>query len=346
MRTSLLLSALAVSLSFAACGTDDPDPMGTKKDSGVDTDSGSNTDTGTSNNDGGTNNDSGTNNDTGVNTDGGQPGACNPVTGADCVGQDNFCVLQPMQDQGMCRMLINPVAHEAMWLRVQLGLPRRDPLRLLRSRRSARAGLRPAQQHVLGDPELRDHRGRRHHRLRAPRHRGAQHDLRPSDRRLLARRAVRGPRHGRELSRAVQPHDARVHHRDLSVRDDHARRRDHAPVRPLPAAVKRGLSAWALALILACEASAPPNYPVQYPRPEGGQVAGETLIYAESPAVIAERLLAGLAKNGWTISFDGGADPTAGRIIGATKDGRSVIASVGAHEGGAVLVVREAAKKN
>lgn len=77
-------------------------------------------DAGTTTPDSGVVGDSGMPVDSGLPTDGGSgptdsgvvQGPCNPIDGTGCIATDNYCVLQPQQDQGMCRLLINPVGHE------------------------------------------------------------------------------------------------------------------------------------------------------------------------------------------------------------------------------------------
>lgn len=94
---------LALSLAVFACSDSDPD-----------------TDGGTTNPDANSNVDSGLPGDAGTPQDGGNnpvdsgvvQGACNPVDGTGCLAADNYCVLQPQQDQGACRLLIGPVGHE------------------------------------------------------------------------------------------------------------------------------------------------------------------------------------------------------------------------------------------
>jgi hypothetical protein len=110
---------------------------------------------------------------------------------------------------------------------------------------------------------------------------------------------------------------------------------------------------WILALLglLACPAAPsdptrPAGYPTHYPLLPGAQTtaggAPSELRYPKDPGILAEELLAALAAEGWTVTFDSKLDPTAGRLIGAQKNGETVIANVGQAEGQAVLVVRPA----
>lgn len=110
---------------------------------------------------------------------------------------------------------------------------------------------------------------------------------------------------------------------------------------------------WILALLalLACptdpQATARPDgYPTRYPLLPGALVttgpASNGLRYPKDPGALAEELLAALAAEGWTVTFDSKLDPTAGRLIGAQKNGETVIANVGQADGQAVLVVRPA----
>ncbi len=110
---------------------------------------------------------------------------------------------------------------------------------------------------------------------------------------------------------------------------------------------------WILALLglLACPATPgpparPDGYPTRYPLLPGALTntgrAPNELRYTKDPAALAEELLAALAAEGWTVTFDSKLDPTAGRLIGAQKNGETVIANVGHADGQAVLVVRPA----
>lgn len=110
---------------------------------------------------------------------------------------------------------------------------------------------------------------------------------------------------------------------------------------------------WILILLglLACPAAPssparPDGYPTHYPLLPGAlpttKAAAGQLRYAKDPAVLADELLAALAADGWTVTFDSKLDPTAGRLIGAQKNGETVIANVGQADGQAALVVRPA----
>lgn len=110
----------------------------------------------------------------------------------------------------------------------------------------------------------------------------------------------------------------------------------------------RGCWLAALALLAACERSAdgpsrPAGYPAHYPLLPGGTAAAAAatpqLSYTKDPNALADELLAALAADGWTITFDSRPDPTAGRLIGARKDGENVIANIGRSGEHTVLVV-------